>query len=356
MPDVGTTTYIAEVYRYNDTYLNSEKNFSIDVLIRDTSSDTTREILNVVPLNNNIKQLPILGENVLIFLGYSPSTNNVQAGNPTQEPGTIRRTDQWYYLNPVNIRFNVTENISFSNSSGNLFPGDKTNVIYTDFVSQANEVSIAPLQPYAGDVLVEGRWGNTIRLGSTSKKNNKTYAVDQPWDGVKASDSIIILSNSKRQPKSDNTKFRVEDIKQDRSCLYLTTTQKLTNFKLGTTNIPNRLVKFQSESQFIKSQFIGVADRVVLQAKTDIVVLDSPRAIVLNTTGFIKLGNDTADQPLPHGWVLYTIIQKILDQLSIPIQVGSGLGTFLSFKSMEGAQSEMKNLLNKNFYITKHIR
>lgn len=341
--------YVGEVYAYDQAFKEPDKHFAIHVLIRDTKNNSTRLIDNVIPASTNMKQMPVIGENVLIFLGYNPETKNSQGGN-SRDP--ITRYEQWYYLNPVNMRFNVTDNMSFSNSSAKLYPPTKD----TDFIAQAKEVGISPLQPYIGDILMEGRWGNTIRLGSTSKKNNKIYSIDQPWEGDKASDSIIVLSNSKILPTDpqSNKKFRVENIEEDRSCLYLTTTQKLTKFKLGTKNKKNPLSKFKSESQFKTSQFIGVADRVVLHAKKDIVVLDSPKAIVLNTTGYIKLGNDKADQPLPHGHVLYTILQKILNQLSVPIQVGSNIGTFLRNDNVKSAQREMKNLLNKNFYITKN--
>jgi len=346
----GLNVYVGEVYAYDQAYKQPDKHFSVHVLIRDTKTNSTRLIDNVIPANTNMKQMPVIGENVLIFLGYNPETKNSQGGASASD--TITRYEQWYYLNPVNMRFSVTDNISFSNSSAKLYPPTKDD----DFVAQAKEVGISPLQPYIGDILIEGRWGNTIRLGSTSKKNNKIYAVDQPWEGDKASDSIIVLSNSKILPADPEShkKFRVENIEEDRSCLYLTTTQKLTKFKLGTKNKKNPLSKFQSESQFKTSQFIGIADRVILQAKKDIVVIDSPKAIVLNTTGYIKLGNDKADQPLPHGHVLANILQKILNQLSVPIVVGSNVGTFMSKTAMAAAQQEMKNLLNKNFYITKN--
>jgi hypothetical protein len=346
----GLDVHVAEVYSYNQAWKIPEKHFSLNVLIRDKKTNTTRHIENVIPANHNFKQVPIIGENVLIFLGYNEETQNSKG--ETAESDTITRYEQWYYLNPVNIRFNVTENLSFSNSSDKLYPPTSDD----EFVAQSNEVSINSLQPYAGDILIEGRWGNTIRLGSTSKKNNNKYAIEQPWVGNKASDSIIILSNSKQLPKSpeNNNKLRVENIEEDRSCLYLTTTQQLTKLKLGTKNKKNPLSKFTTESNFKTSQFIGIADRIVLKANKDIVVLDAPKAIVLNTTGYIMLGNDKANEPLPHGRVLANILQKILDQLSVPILAGSNVGTFMQKTSLIAAQKEMKNLLNQKFYITKN--
>jgi hypothetical protein len=345
----GLNVQVAEVYSYDQSYKYPTKNFAINVLIRNTETNTTQHIPNVIPANNNIKQLPIIGENVLIFLGYNEETKNSQEKSKG-DSDTITRYQQWYYLSTVNLRGNVTENISYSNSSDKLYPPTSDN----EFLNQSKQVNIHSLQPYLGDALLEGRWGNTIRLGSTSKKNDKIYSVQPPWEGDTESDSIIVLSNSKKSESGAAKKFRVENIEEDRSSLYLTTTQKLTKFKLGSKNKKNPLSKFQSESKFKTSQLIGTADRIVFKANKDIVVLDSPTAIVLNTTGYVKLGNDKADQPLPHGHVLYSILQKILNQLSVPVMVGANAGTFMSKKPLDAAQQEMKNLLNKNFFITKN--
>jgi hypothetical protein len=108
-----------------------------------------------------------------------------------------------------------------------------------------------------------------------------------------------------------------------------------------------------AESLFDKSQFIGIADRVILKAKTDIAIIDSPKAIILNTTGEIKLGSDTADQSMVHGDVLLQVLQKILNQLSTPIQCGTMSGTFLDRSNITSAQQDLQNLLSQKYYINK---
>ena len=108
-----------------------------------------------------------------------------------------------------------------------------------------------------------------------------------------------------------------------------------------------------AESQFDKSQFIGTADRVILKAKTDIAIIDSPKAIVLNTSGEIKLGSDTADQPMVHGDVLLTVLQKILNQLNTSIECGTMLGKFTDRSNIDLAQLELNNLLSQKYYINK---
>jgi hypothetical protein len=340
--------FIAEVYAYNDSYKSPERHFAINVLVREDSN--TKIIEKVIPLNNNIKQLPIVGENVLIVEGYSETSKT--KGAPQEADGKeIQREKQWFYLPaPVNIRFGLKENISYSNSSDELYPAP----VDPEF-KNAGSVKVAGLQPFKGDLLIESRWGSTIRLGSSCKKDLKIYNLEPTWTGEVATDPLMIISNGQLDSKLEpNVQFKLENIETDISSIYLTTTQKLTKFKLGGKTKKNPLKKFKAESEFNKSQFIATADRIVLQAKSDIAVLDSPKAIVLNTTGYIKLGNDKADQPLPHGHVLYKILQKILNQLSTPIQCGTMMGSFMTTAAIKEAQAEMKNLLNKNFFITKN--
>jgi hypothetical protein len=109
-----------------------------------------------------------------------------------------------------------------------------------------------------------------------------------------------------------------------------------------------------SESAYKKSQLVGVADRIILKSKTDIVVLDSPKAIVLNTTGQFKLGSDQADIPLVHGDVLFSILFELITHLqSVPILCGSAIGKFTTTTFIDSAQKKLKNLLSKKYFITK---
>jgi hypothetical protein len=171
------------------------------------------------------------------------------------------------------------------------------------------------------------------------------------WTGTKSGDPVILLSNSRESEAGK--KFVVENIDLDYSSVYLTSTQKIPNLLLGESNSRNPINRYESESQFSRSQFLGVADRVILKSKTDIAVIDSPVAIILNTTGEIKLGNDEASSNMVHGDVLLKIMQKILSQLNSPIQCGTMVGTFIDKSSINTAQRELKNLLSQKYYLSK---
>ena len=77
------------------------------------------------------------------------------------------------------------------------------------------------------------------------------------------------------------------------------------------------------------------------------------RGIILNTTGEVKIGNDSATSNLVHGDILYKILQQILNQLRVPIQCGTMLGGFTSYSGATTAQKQLKDLLSSKYFITK---
>ncbi len=287
------------------------------------------------PFNLNFKQIPLIGEHVLIFRAYNQET--------TLDASNI----EWYYLNPYSIQSSVNSNLVPGISYGTSISEETARSIKPGVVF--SPVSISPLQPYEGDILLEGRWGNTIRLGSTTK--NQPGLVNAPWSGTTLGDPIITIVNG--QENLPKKQFVVENLKQDPSSLYLTSTQNFPTFYLGTKSKKRPIVRFKSESQFNKSQLIGVADRIILSSKQDISVIDSVKAIVLNAPK-VYIGKDAAAEPLPHGQVLYDILNDILLTMS-----GGTIGTagitskFINSSNITSARKKLNSLLSKNYFIDK---
>ena len=311
-----------------------DKLFCISVLIYESSNETL--IKNVQPISANIKQIPIIGESVLIVKGYNNTTTRTT------------RSHQWYYFPSIGTISNANHNYQTPLA-----------VNSSTFIEDANflKTEIIPKQPFRGDFLIEGRWGNSIRLGSSVKTNEDEYTVAATWNSNKDGDPIIILTNTRSKPptgKSIET-YSIENIESDDASLYLTSTQNVKRLSFGTKKKPNSLkTMLQNESEFKQSQFIGIADRIVLSAKTDLAVINSPRGIILNTTGEVKIGNDSATSNLVHGDILYKILQQILNQLRVPIQCGTMLGGFTSYSGATTAQKQLKDLLSSKYFITKN--
>ena len=100
------------------------------------------------------------------------------------------------------------------------------------------QLDIKPLLPYEGDTIFEGRYGNTIRLGSTSKENNSSNKQVIPTENKNrwsnegtTGDPIIIIRNGQTEETNDKGwQHILEDIDFDDSSIYLTSNQQITDF------------------------------------------------------------------------------------------------------------------------------
>mgnify|MGYP000517786381 CR=1 FL=1 len=78
-----------------------------------------------------------------------------------------------------------------SESGNNQQPKDpKIDVNFTE------NPTVKPLQPYVGDVLIAGRYGNSIRFSTTPKSGK--FTVQPNWSGGSESAPITIFRNSKQ--------------------------------------------------------------------------------------------------------------------------------------------------------------
>lgn len=194
-----------------------------------------------------LKQLPVEGEIVLIFPGPSVRQNE-------------KRDEQdYYYLPAYNIWSTANHNAfpdlnnyaAYSNQQTKTYQdssnfNQSTNLAVSASVNFPlgngfNEKSnIKPLKPFTGDVTVEGRWGNSIRFGSTdsdSKANN--------WSSTGSVGSPITIIRNGQGPQASKAGYipTVENINRDPSSIYLTNGQKIViddinnNFSLASLGI-----------------------------------------------------------------------------------------------------------------------
>ncbi len=138
------------------------------------------------------------------------------------------------------------------------------------------------LQIFEGDDIIEGRFGQSLRFGSTVEGDMSKYDKKPNWKGGSNTDPVIVMRikkptssgdynlnfDQKNNPKSK--KYVIEDITSDESSIYLFSTQKLPNFKAGFQR--NRdVLKIPSWSS--GGQIIINSDRVILNAKKDKIFL-----------------------------------------------------------------------------------
>jgi hypothetical protein len=136
--------------------------------------------------------------------------------------------------------------------------------------------------------------------------------------------------------------------------IYLTSKQKINNLTLGSINNPNPLRIFKpNESEFIRPQFIAIADRVILKAKSDIAIIDAEKGIILNTTEKILLGSDDANESMVHGNILLEILQHIILQMKSTIECGVVPGQFKDLTQADKALSKMQRLLSSKYFMKR---
>jgi hypothetical protein len=181
--------------------------------------------------------------------------------------------------------------------------------------------------PFMGDVLHEGRHGQSMRFGSTSKSQsqNKNNWSTSGLNG----DPITILRNG--QPNNSNDEGWVpilEDIKEDLSSIYLTSYQKIP-LSLSNENFKSYHTPPTTPSQYTQPQLIFNSDRIILNSKSNDILLSAfkstyisslesvnieSKQIIIDSTD-IKLGSKTASQPVLKGNDTVTLIMQLTTEV-----------------------------------------
>lgn len=338
---------IAEVINVEklQTDIDPENLYSLSVELFDTS--TVQHDIQVRPVSFNIQSPPIKGELILIFNGP-----NQYSGNKGVEP-------QWYYLCTLPVQSSIYQNMLLG-AAGSRDKYDETtgeNINETNNEGSLPNKKVNPLQPFTGDILMQGRFGNSIRLGSSIIESDNTV-LKPNWIGEQSltnsiTDPIIILSNTTTSTDTDDPygrKYIIENIETDVSSLYLTTSQQLSTLKLNKNSD-----KSGGFSKFNQSQLVGVADRIVLTSKRNSIILDSASRITCNADE-ILLGSESASEPLVHGNELILVLLDIIEA----IQQGTfGTGAIYSTPTPAGdtkltsALNRLKSLNSSKYFMKK---
>jgi len=322
-----TKLKIAEVLNTNNSFTHSDTTEFDDlrITVRTISDVNVRIYENVRPANLHDLAIPLPGEHVLIFKGIR------------QESNTSTRRYDWYYLTTYALQTGI---------NNNLLPGVTYNINNTAnnkelselWKSQISEKSVKLLQPYPGDRIIQGRWGNRFRLGSTLKNQDTVISKLPPWKRGSGADGdpIIVLSNTKT---SNNTNgFITENLNTDYSSLYLTSTQELPGYTV---------VKSLKQENGYQSQFIGVADRINLNAKTDSVTINAPNNIELNTDKVV-FGTQSDKESGIYSTELHDVLNNIINVLSTGV-LSADKTTILSVVdqvSLNEACTQLNNIFN----------
>ena len=219
----------ARVNSINQEGTGNDGVISVEVL-QEVGSTTSNIIPNVLPLFPNYKNYPLVNEVVMVVaLANSDFQNNFN-----------RLT--YYYINPINL-WNSQEtnplpvpsqNVkSASQNKGYLEteagnpnkPDSQENTTFRPGTYFTEKGTVNPLYAFEGDTIVEGRFGNSLRLGNTVPNN--IASLNNNWSVTGSlGDPITILSNGLHS-ESPSFNSITEDVNADKSSIYLTSTQQL---------------------------------------------------------------------------------------------------------------------------------
>lgn len=200
------------------------------------------------PMQSSLKQYPIEGEMILIFPG------------PSREMNEDRERKDFYYTSPFNlwgfanhnafpdlgdysayvskVRRNYQDSSTTNQPINTSATGSLNMPLGPNFVEKSN---IKSLRQFTGDVTIEGRWGNSIRFGST----NNVPQDQNSWSrNSTPGNPITIIRNGQGKQENDLAWIpTVENINRDPSSIYLTQGQEIiiddinNNFSLASLDV-----------------------------------------------------------------------------------------------------------------------
>ena len=263
--------------------------------------------------------------------------------NPASLNALLPTTNETY----DNVERGIVRNSQGETSSLNL--NSPNNSSQATFIERSN---IHPLLPFAGDIIHQGRWGNTIRLGSTSR--NPVGQNLNPWSSKPSNGDPITLIKNGQPLNSSNQGWThiVEDINNDLSSLYLTSTQ-LIPLSLSSENYRSFSSPPQLARSYSNPQIILNSDRVIINAKTDSILLSAQKSISLSTNesvnintktlsidaGKINLGSKDAPESVVRGDTLYFQLNGICDALTSMLEILSTSKTYINGVPANDVQS-----------------
>ncbi len=226
-------------------------------IVGDNSDNFLDTCKTAIPLQPNINYYPLLGE--LVLLDDYPSAASQISNTSIQK----------YYSSIINI---------WNNNQHNSQPAGNTTDLGSSFVESSD---IRPLLNFEGDFILQGRKGNSLRFGSTTRLLSNL----NEWSNIGTDGSPILIISNGHKPSGS---IHVEQINKENSSIYLTSTQQIP-LQPDRNDILNSITQPTAVNLYYNSQVILNGDRVVINSKLDEVMLFAKTNIEVNTNNIINL-------------------------------------------------------------------
>ena len=290
------------------------------------------------PLYPQLKNYPLVNEIVLLIKLPNKSSISKISGATTYYYFTPlsmwNHPEQNAYPNPLNNQNSDSQKSDYQQiEAGNARKvSDESSEINLNGASGGTFVedgNIHPVLPFAGDNILEGRFGNSIRLGNTS---NVEGSIQNNWSKNGDDGNPITIIRNGQDPELEPPGWipTTEDINKDLGSIYLTSNQQIpiSSSRFTTDSVEEQPVE---PNQYTSNQVILNSGRLVFNSNSDNLILMSKKNIILNSnTGIgidakkdvtivspkINLGDIGAEQSLVLGDDFMTQFDLLLQNVS----------------------------------------
>jgi hypothetical protein len=327
------------------------------------------------PIFSFVRQYPLINEIVYIVSG------------PSDELNDNYKNQKLFYFPPFGV-WNAVNHNAFPNMDqyseflkyqyqqpGYQGSADVSQTRLPLGVAFQENDKVRSLTPFEGDTLIEGRFGQSIRFGSSNiiRASKNTWSTNRDSNGK----PITVIINGQGRPSAQNAdKFvtTVEDISRDDSSIYLTSGQVLNT--LSVSEIKSAKYEFPYKG----NQAIVCSDRVMLYSKKENVLLYSKQEIgisaikpvniyssenVIVNSPKICFGDEFATESAMLGDTFTIQLVRMLENLKNAGNRLQGASTTnpgaaaqsirIAGKEIENATNVMINYLNEKLHLSKIV-
>lgn len=301
------------------------------------------------PIDVNMKSYPVKHELVIAItfygnLYYTHKLNIFNNPNNNAYPGASLPDLSREYKNKrkANEYEEASINPNKKNKAGEVILGNTF-----------KSTIVKPVAVIEGDVILEGRFGQSIKFGSNPETQfpNLKIKVGEPDD----------IPEEKIQPIEEN-------INEDPNAIWISSTEEIIGLNPATIQSPIHLQFYDDNpDEFTGNQIFMNSDRIVFNTKQNefmtfakrainlvtegIFTVDSEKDLILNTNGstifnspYIYLGSADAVEPVVLGETLKTLLEELIDLI---INHKHPTGTGPSGPTLPPEQAQINQIKNK---------
>lgn len=374
------------------------------IKVRKLLGDDVR-IQEAYPINNYNRIVPLIGEIVLVS-EYFPSDIYEISEKLQEFSGDLSKYNNLYYHSILNTKNNIHLNEKYKflsdaelltiesintldNYYGYVYPfitkNSHQNLITNKFEHFVNNKSKSLLN-LEGDILFQGRSGQSIRFTQSLKLNTEFIINDDITGSAKTVESlnrkntswlygkeggmpITIISNGRK--KTDNINLgkglkniTIEDINTDDASIYLSS-ENILPIKISSI-IPSFLLRNKEYPEnFSGKQILITSDRILLNSKENEMFLFAKKYISLSSkkivvkaseivtieSPIIELGDNASNQQVGEPTVKARQLQIILDDILSLIQNFIDPTNPSVILKLEQVRNSLKQIESTNTYV-----